>query len=88
MEEPTDLEYENAKLRCRLKLYAKYISIMEHLHVFDGGIPLDDIKYNKDWLKRGNRSWLQSQREAIAKKIEDARTHTMELGLRTLFELM
>ena len=56
-------------LKRKLSLYCQYVQILEHLCVFDGAIPLDDMKYNKSWLIRGNRSWLQEVRETIFNKI-------------------
>lgn len=58
-------------LRLELWLYTQYVDILEHLHVFDGGLSLTNKKYNKDWLKRGNRTWLNHQREYLASRIEE-----------------
>jgi hypothetical protein len=52
-------------------LYKQYVDIMEHLHVLNGGIPIDGYKYNPEYLKRGGRSWLNDIREELKKKIEE-----------------
>jgi hypothetical protein len=58
-------------LRLELWLYKQYVDVLEHLHVFNGGLLLDDKKYNKEWLKRGNRTWLNDQREYFAQRLEE-----------------
>ena len=58
----------------RLKLYSlykQYVDIMEHLHVFNGGLPLLGYNYNPEYLKRGSRSWLNDIREELQKKIQE-----------------
>lgn len=58
----------------RLQLYAlykQYVDIMEHLHVFNGGLPIEGYEYNSEYLKRGCRSWLNNMREELQKKIEE-----------------
>lgn len=52
-------------------LYKQYVNIMEHLHVLNGGIPIDGYEYNYEYLKRGGRSWLNDRREELQKKIEE-----------------
>lgn len=46
-------------------LYIQYIDIMEHLHVFNGGIELDIYDYKDEYLKGRYLSWLQNIREEI-----------------------
>jgi len=56
----------------RLKLYSlykQYVDIMEHLHVYNGGLPIEGYEYNSEYLKRGCRSWLNNMREELQKKI-------------------
>lgn len=58
-------------MRTELRLYRAYVDTMEHLCVFEGSLPLEGKKYNNEWLKRGNRSFLQDRREYLAMKIDE-----------------
>lgn len=62
-------------MRTELRLYRAYVDTMEHLCVFEGSLPLEGKKYNIEWLKRGNRSFLQDRREYLAMKIEELRSN-------------
>ncbi len=47
------------------RLYIQYIDIMEHLHVFSGGLELDIYNYKDDYLKGRYFTWLNQMREEI-----------------------
>jgi len=61
------------QLRLELKLYRHYVDVLDHLRVFEGEVPLGHKIYNKEWLKRGNRSYLNDRREYLAKLIESSK---------------
>lgn len=65
-------------LRLELWLMTQYLNVLEHLHVYDGGLLISDKEYNISWLKRGNRSWLNDQREYFASKIEELKQIQLE----------
>lgn len=52
-------------------LYKQYADILEHLHVLNGGLPIDGREYNPEYLKRGSITWLNEIREELQKKISE-----------------
>jgi hypothetical protein len=51
------------------RLYIQYIDIMEHLHVFNGGLELDIYDYHDEYLKGRYLTWLNKVREEIMLEI-------------------
>ena len=64
------MEDEVKALKHELRLYRQYVNVMEHIYVFDGGIALEGKEYDKEWLTRGSRSWLNNYRELLADHIK------------------
>lgn len=64
----------NANASHVLKLYSlhkQYVTVLEHLHYINGGLIIDGYPYNRDFLKRGARSYLNDCRDSLLIQIEE-----------------
>ena len=60
-------------LRVELKRYQHYADVLDHLRVFEGGIPIENKIYNKNWISRGSRTNLNDRREYLARLIDSSK---------------
>ena len=64
----------NAQASRMLKLYSlhkQYVTVLEHLHLINGGITIDGYPYNQNFLGRGARSYLNDCRDILLIQIEE-----------------